>query len=86
MALAVAIIERIRDEIGPDQDVSDAALATPAPLGDLETIYIDVDRGNFSTLRTAYIVWKRRLGAIQARSFDAIADVGETSSSGASAR
>ena len=73
MPLAVAIVERIRDEIGPDLDVSDEATSPPAPLGDLETIYIDTDRGNESTLRTAYIVWKRRLGAIQARSFDATA-------------
>ena len=71
MALAVAIVERIRDEIGPDTDVTDAAPA--GTIGDLETIYTDVDRGNFSTLRTAYIVWKRRLGALQSRSFDATA-------------
>ncbi len=74
MALAQPIIERIRDEIGPDLDVSDEVIAPdPAPLGDLETIYIDVDRGNFSTLRTALIVWRRRLAAMQSRSFDATA-------------
>jgi len=70
MVLAAAIIERIRDEIGPDQDVSDAAAVPPAKLGDLETIFTDTDRGDSSILRTAYIVWKRRLAAMQARSFD----------------
>jgi hypothetical protein len=73
MPLTQAIIDRIRDEIGPDEDVSDEALMTPAPLGDLETIYIDEDRGNFSILRTALIVWRRRLAAVQSRSFDATA-------------
>ncbi len=74
MALAQSIIERIRDEIGPDLDVSDAAISPdPAPLGDLETIYVDENRGNYSTLRTALIVWKRRLAAMQNRSFDATA-------------
>jgi hypothetical protein len=69
MALSQAIIDRIRDEVGPDQDVTDA---TPVgPLGvDLETIFVDRDRGNFSILQTAYLVWKRRLAAIQGRSFD----------------
>jgi len=71
MALAPSIIDRVRDEIGPDLDVTDE---TPeGPLGDLETIYNDADRGNFSTLRTAYIVWKRRLAAMNARAFDATA-------------
>ena len=73
MALTQAIISRIRDEIGSDEDVSDEALLTPAPLGDLETIYTDVDRGNYSVLRTALIVWRRRLADIQSRSFDATA-------------
>lgn len=69
MALSQEIIDRIRDEIGPDQDVTDA---TPVgALGiDLETVFVDVDRGNFSILRTAYLVWKRRLAAMQGRSFD----------------
>jgi len=73
MSLAQTIIDRIRDEIGMDQDVTDAAAVPPAPLGDLETIYIDEDRGNFSTLRTALIVYRRRLNSMQARSFDATA-------------
>ena len=69
MALSQEIIDRIRDEVGPDQDVTDA---TPVgTLGiDLETIFADTDRGNFSILRTAYLVWKRRLSAMQGRSFD----------------
>lgn len=71
MALEADILEQIRDEIGPDTDVTDT---TPAgPLGDLETIYTSVDRGNYSTLRTALIVWKRRLAAYQTRSHDATA-------------
>ena len=71
MPLAQDIIDRIRDEIGTDLDVTDE---TPAgPLGDLETIYLNVNRGNYSTLRTALIVWKRRLAAYQSRSHDATA-------------
>lgn len=71
MALAPDILEQIRDEIGPDLDVTDE---TPAgPLGDLETIFISADRGNYSTLRTALIVWKRRLFAYQSRSHDVTA-------------
>lgn len=73
MALAQTIIDRIRDEIGSDLDVSDAPINEPAPLGDLETIYTDTNRGNLSVLRTALIVWKRRLASMQARSFDATA-------------
>ena len=73
MALAQTIIDKIRDEIGPDGDVSDAVLDPAAPLGDLETIYTDANRGNNSPLRTALIVWKRRLAAMQSRSFDATA-------------
>lgn len=74
MALAQPIIDKIRDEIGHDLDVSDVAISPdPAPLGDLETIYLNVDRGNYSTLRTALIVWKMRLADMQSRSFDATA-------------
>ncbi len=73
MALAQDIIDRIRDEIGGDLDVSDEPLTPAAPLGDLESIYTNADRGNYSTLRTALIVWKRRLAAVQSRSFDATA-------------
>lgn len=73
MALAQTIIDQIRDEIGEDQDVTDEATTPAAPLGDLETIYTDVNRGNLSTLRTALIVWKKRLAGVQSRSFDATA-------------
>ena len=73
MALATTIINQIRDEIGQDLDVTDEALAEPAPLGDLETIYDDENRGNSSVLRTALIVWKGRLASMQSRSFDATA-------------
>ncbi len=69
MALTQTILDQIRDEIGPDLDVTDEA-----PVGvlgvDLETIYTDATRGNLSVLRTALIVWRRRLGAMQSRSFD----------------
>ncbi len=73
MALAQTIIDKIRDEIGPDQDVTDAVTSPAAPLGDLETIYLNVDRGNYSSLRTALIVWKRRLAAVHSGSFDVTA-------------
>ncbi len=69
MALSQPVLDRIRDEIGPDQDVTDEI-----PVGvlgiDLETIFTNVDRGDFSVLRTAYLVWKRRLAAMQGRAFD----------------
>jgi hypothetical protein len=71
MALSAEIINEIRDEIGPDTDVTDEAPA--GPIGDLETIYTSANRGNYSTLRTALIVWKRRLAAYQSRSHDATA-------------
>lgn len=73
MSLAESIINRIRDEIGKDLDVTDEAVVPAAPIGDLETIYLDVNRGNYSTLRTALIVWRRRLADLQTRSFDATA-------------
>lgn len=61
MALATSILNQIRDEIGTVADYSDT---------DLETIYVDEDRGNYSTLATALIVWRRRLGDLMDRSFD----------------
>ena len=61
MALATTILNQIRDEIGTNTDFTDGAL---------EEIYEDEERGNFSTLNTALIVWRRRLGDLQARSFD----------------
>lgn len=73
MALAQTVIERIRDEIGMDLDVTDEPTVPSAPLGDLETIYLDVNRGNLSVLRTALLVYRRRLNSMQSRSFDATA-------------
>lgn len=61
MPLVTTILNQIRDEIGSDSDYDDTAL---------ETIYTDADRGNFSTLTTALIVWRRRLHDLQTRSFD----------------
>lgn len=61
MALSVTIVNQIRDEIGEDTDYNDS---------ELEDIYIDVNRGNYSVLNTALIVWRRRLHNLQARSFD----------------
>lgn len=61
MALATTILNQIRDEIGEDTDFSDA---------DLEVIYLDENRGNYSTLNTALVVWRRRLTNLQTRSFD----------------
>lgn len=73
MALDPSIIEHIRDEIGTGLDVSDAPLGEPAPIGDLETIFNDENRGNSSTLRTALIVYKRRLHNLGPRAFDVTA-------------
>lgn len=61
MPLTATIINQIRDEVGSDTDYDDTAL---------ETIYIDENRGNFSTLVTALIIWRRRLHDLQTRSFD----------------
>ncbi len=69
MALDQDIVDLIRDEIGPDEDVGDDA-TSPGPLGDLETIYTDANRGNSNVLRTALIVWRRRLGAHFNSAFD----------------
>lgn len=61
MALAASILAKIRDEIGTDPDFTDS---------DLEVIFLDADRGGSSVLRTAWVVWKRRLNDLQQRSFD----------------
>lgn len=74
MALSAAIIDLIRDEIGPDTDFVNNTSelgGNPNALAALEDIYIDTNRGNYSVLRTALICWRRRLAAMQARSFDA---------------
>lgn len=61
MPLSATILNQIRDEIGSDADYDDATL---------EQIYIDENRGNYSILNTALIVWRRRLSDLQSRSFD----------------
>lgn len=62
MALSTSILNQIHDETGPaNTDFTDVAL---------EEIYTDPDRGNFSVLATALIVWRRRLHDLQSRSFD----------------
>lgn len=72
MALSAQILGLIRDEIGNDLDFSDAIPHDPdeGQLDSLENIYTDTERGNFNVLRTALICWRRRLGNLQARSFD----------------
>ena len=70
MPLDDSIIARIRDEIGSDSDFSDDEPHTPPALDSLEAIYEDTERGNFSILRTAWVVWKRRLAEMQQRAFD----------------
>ena len=74
MALDVAIVALIRDEIGNDTDFSDDIAHTPPQLDSLENIYNDVNRGNSNVLRTALICWRRRLNSLQERSFDIITE------------
>ena len=74
MALDPAIISLIRDEIGDDVDFvnDDTDLpGTPyAAYDSLENIYTDTDRGNYSPINTALIVYRRRLGNHTMRAFD----------------
>jgi len=74
MALDPAIISLIRDEIGDDVDfVNDNTdlPGSPYPAYDsLENIYTDEDRGNYSPINTALVVWRRRLGNHTMRAFD----------------
>lgn len=70
MALSNQIIALIRDEIGNDTDFSDEIPHASPQLDSLENIYVDEERGNGNVLRTALICWRRRLGSLQARSFD----------------
>lgn len=71
MPLSDSILSRIRDEIGNDDDFADAIAHDPATqLDSLENIFEDEERGNFSILRTAWVVWKRRLADLQQRAFD----------------
>ena len=74
MALDVAIVALIRDEIGNDADFSDDTPSASPQLDSLENIYNDVNRGNSNVLRTALICWRRRLFNLQERSFDIITE------------
>lgn len=74
MALNPAIVELIRDEIGEDTDFEDNSPHTGTQLGNLEDIYNTPERGNSNVLRTALICWRRRLWAIQNRSFDVVTE------------
>ena len=69
MPLSQQIIDLIRDEIGPDLDVTDTSPAGVLGI-DLESIYTDPLRGNSSVLLTALIVWRRRLADMTGRAFD----------------
>lgn len=71
MPLDASILSRIRDEIGSDDDFSDNIPHTAPPqLDSLEAIFEDSERGASSILRTAWVVWKRRLAEMQQRAFD----------------
>lgn len=73
MALDPAIVVLIRDEVTYSVDYvdnEDELTGNAGELGSLEAIYIDSDRGNFSTLGTALVVWRNRLAAQWERGFD----------------
>ena len=74
MALDVAIVALIRDEIGNDTDFSDDTPSVSPQLDSLENIYNDANRGNSNVLRTGLICWRRRLFNLQERSFDIITE------------
>ena len=61
MALDADILLLIRDEIGDDLDFTDS---------DLETIYNDANRGASNEIKTALVVWRKRLANFQSRAFD----------------
>ncbi len=71
MALSAEIIRHLRAEVGEDSDVTDEPTTPAALVGDLSTIYTDTAMGNFSVLRTALVVWRKRLMNLNTRSFDA---------------
>ena len=73
MALSTDIIRRIRIEVGETQDVTDEATSPAAPVGDLESLYNDVEIGNGNVLRTALAVWRKRLMNMSSGAFDATA-------------
>lgn len=74
MALSTAVIDLIRDEIGPDLDFVDNIVdedpADSEEMGSLEGIYTDANRGDTNVLKTALICWRRRLAQQNARGFD----------------
>lgn len=73
MTLDADIVILIRDEVTYSIDYVDNVgdlTGDAGELGSLEAIYIDEDRGNFSTLGTALIVWRNRLAAQWERGFD----------------
>ena len=74
MALAIAVIDLVRDEIGPDLDwvnnTDELDPADPEELGALEDVYNDNNRGDSNVLKTSLICWRRRLAFQNARGFD----------------
>lgn len=71
MALSTQVLDLIRDEIGDDQDfVDNIADEGGSEFDSLENIYNDALRGDTNVLKTALLVWRRRLSNMQARSFD----------------
>ena len=73
MSLDPQIISLIRDEIGDDSPdfVDNIVDFDPANNWDsLEAIYTDEDRGNYTILGTAVIVWRRRLANHRLRAYD----------------
>ena len=74
MALSTAVIDLVRDEIGPDLDwvdnIADEDPTDSEELGSLEGVYTDVNRGDTNVLKTSLICWRRRLAFQNARGFD----------------
>jgi len=73
MTLDPDIVTLIRDEVTYSTDYVDNETdltGNTGELGSLEAIYTEEDRGNFSTLGTALIVWRNRLSAQWERGFD----------------
>lgn len=75
MPLSPAIVELIRDEIGPDPDFANDSPHNPVigQLDSLENIYTNTSRGNVNVLRTALICWRMRRFDYVKRGFDATA-------------
>ena len=76
MALDPTIIDLIRDEIGDKQDfVDDIVDEVGGARNSLERIYLDTNRGNFSVLRTALLVYRKRRADYEDSGFD-VTDAG----------